>query len=124
MAVNTRGINIVDSQIGGEKAFKYASKGCTDVTVDTYLTKAHWGKTLLCYNTITIYFPDTLPVGFWCVIRNKDTNVKTIAVFGSRALQSDGNLLETENTSCFVEVEPADYNNLNPKVHAEGRLTS
>jgi hypothetical protein len=120
MPIGNGGIKIVNKKTRTKEAYKYASNGSVDVLIDTTITEAHWGKTINCYNTITLYITDLLPVGFWCVIRDKDGNLKTITVFGSRQYKGAGNTLATENKSALLEVCKADALGIGEYHYGEG----
>lgn len=123
MQIGNPGIKILDKKTRTKEAFKYASAGYVDILVDTTINISHWGKTLNLYNVTTLYLTDNMPVGFWCIVRNKDGDTKTLTNFGSRQFKGVGNLLETENTSAIIEVNPSDALAIGEYWYGEGVLT-
>lgn len=63
------------------------------ITNDTTLTDAHKGKTLLCYNDITLFLPPN-NVEFYCLVRNKDGERKKYELMPGTVTNCE----RTENT--------------------------
>ena len=123
MKIGSGGIRISNKNTRVEEAFKFASNGYVDILVDTSINISHWGKTIRMWNTTTLHLLDTMPVGFWCIVRNNDGDTKTINDFGSRPFVGVGNLLESINTSAILEVNTDNADGIGEHWYAEGVLT-